>query len=154
MKNLHHKKVTVSKHLQNTCLCCNIFENASQYTKLQHGQHKVCEIQFEILLLSLLLRKTSSSSAKPPTNPSAWSVEHCSSQRKHHLSWSDEHCSSCCTLSLIHLYLDNIGSKCNRAALCLFMKEMALLWCGRLLLEIISSFFSLLSNFVFSFWSP
>ena len=38
--------------------------------------------------------------------------------------WSDEHCSSCCTLSLIRLYLDNIGSKCNRAASCLFMKEL------------------------------
>ena len=74
-------------------------------------------------------------------NPSAWSDEHCSSWRKHHLSWSDEHCSSWCTLSLIRLYLDNIGSKCNQAALCLFVKEMALLWCGRQLLEIISSFF-------------
>ena len=71
-------------------------------------------------------------------NRSAWSDEHCSSWRKHHLSWSDEHCSSWCTLLLIHLYLDNIGSKCNRAALCLFVKELALLWCGRQLLEIIS----------------
>jgi len=41
-------------------------------------------------------------------NPSAWSDERCLSWRKHHLSWSDEHCSSCCTLSLIRLYLDNI----------------------------------------------
>ena len=56
-------------------------------------------------------------------------------------AWSDKHCSSCCTHSLICLYLDNIGSKCNRAALCLFMKELAFLWCGRQLLEIISSFF-------------
>ena len=56
-------------------------------------------------------------------------------------AWSDEHWSSCCTLSLIRLYLDNIWSKCNWAALFLFMKEMALLWCGRQLLEIISSFF-------------
>jgi len=56
-------------------------------------------------------------------------------------AWSDEHCSSCCTLSLIRLYLDNIGGICNRAASCLFMKELALLWCGRQLLEIISSFF-------------
>ena len=55
--------------------------------------------------------------------------------------WSDEHCSSWCTLSLICLYLDNIGSKCNRAASCLFVKELSLLWCGRQLLEIISSFF-------------
>ena len=52
----------------------------------------------------------------------------------------DENCSSCCMLSLIRLYL-NIGSKCNRAASCLFMKELALLWCGRQFLEIISSFF-------------
>ena len=51
--------------------------------------------------------------------------------------WRDEHCSSCCTLSLIRLYLDNIGSKCNRATSCLFMKVLALLWCGRQLLEII-----------------
>ena len=75
------------------------------------------------------------------TNLSAWSDEHCSSQRKHHLSWSDEHCSSCCTLPLIRLYLDNLGSKCNWAALCLFMKELVLLLCGREFLEIISSFF-------------
>lgn len=74
-------------------------------------------------------------------NPSAWSDECWSSWRKHHLSWSDDHCSSCCTLSLIRLYLGNIGSKCNRAASCLFVKELALLWCGRQLLEIISSFF-------------
>ena len=65
-------------------------------------------------------------------------------QRKHHLSWRDEHCSSCYTFSLSRLYLDNIGSKRNWAALCLFMNEMALLWCGRQLLEINSSFFSLL----------
>jgi len=87
-------------------------------------------------------------------NPSVWSDEHCSSWRKHHLSWSDEHCSSWCMLSLIRLYLNNIGSKCNRGASCLFVKELALLWCGRQLLEIISSFFSLLSNFGFSFCSP
>ena len=62
----------------------------------------------------------------------------------------DEHCSSCCTLSLIRLCLDNIESKCNRAASYLFMKELALLWCGRQLLEIISSFFSLPSKFGYS----
>jgi len=55
--------------------------------------------------------------------------------------WSDEQCSSCYMLSLIRLYLNNIGSKCNQAASCLFVKELALLWCGRQLLEIISSFF-------------
>ena len=87
-------------------------------------------------------------------NPSAWSDERCSSWRKHHLSWSDEHCSSCCTLSLIRLYLDNIGRKCNRAALYMFTKELALLWCGRQFLKIIASFFSLLSKFGFSFCSP
>ena len=86
-------------------------------------------------------------------NPSAWSEEHCSSQRKHHMSWSDEQCSSWGTLSLIRLYLDHIGSKFNRAALCLFVKQPALLWCGRQLLEIISLFFSLLSNFRFSICS-
>ena len=48
---------------------------------------------------------------------------------------------SWCTLSLIRLYLDNIGSKCNRAASCLLVKELAVLWCGIQLLEIISSFF-------------
>jgi len=69
-------------------------------------------------------------------------------------SWSAEHCMSWCTLSLIRLYLYNIGSKCNRAASCLFVKELALLWCGRQLLEIISSFFSPLSKFGFSFCSP
>ena len=61
-------------------------------------------------------------------------------------SWSAEHCMSCCTLSLIHLYLNNIGNKCNLAASCLFVKELALLWCGIQLLEIISSFFFLLSR--------
>ena len=60
---------------------------------------------------------------------------------------------SWCTLSLIRLYLDNVGSKCNRAALCLLVKELALLWCERELLEIISLFYSLLSNFGFSFRS-
>ena len=86
-------------------------------------------------------------------NPSAWSDERCSSWRKHHLSWSDEHW-SCCTLSLIWLYLDNIGRKCNWAALYVFKKELALLWCGRQFLQIIASFFSLLSKFGFSFCSP
>ena len=89
-----------------------------------------------------------------PVNPSAWSDERCSSYRKHHLSWSDEHCSSCCTLSLIRLYLDNIGRKCNRAAMYVFTKELALLWCGRQILQIISSFFSLLSKFGFYFCGP
>jgi len=67
-------------------------------------------------------------------------------------SWSAEHCLSCCTLSLIHLYLNNIRSKCNRAASCLFVKEMAHLWCGRQLLDIISSFFlcSRISGFLFA----
>jgi len=83
-------------------------------------------------------------------NPSVWNDGHCSSQGKHHLSWNDGHCSSCCTLSLIRLYLDDIGSKCNRAASCLFVKELALLWCGRQLLDIISSFFSLLPKIGFS----
>ena len=88
-------------------------------------------------------------------NPSAWSDERCSSWRKHHLSWSDEHCSSCCTLSLIRLYLDNIGRKCNQAALYVLMKELVLLWCGRQFLQITASFFSLLSKFgLFSFCSP
>ena len=49
---------------------------------------------------------------KMPFNPSAW---------------SDEPCSSCCTLSLIGLYLDKLGSKCNQAASRLFVKELALL---------------------------
>jgi len=83
-------------------------------------------------------------------NPSAWSDEHCSSYIKHHLSWSDGCWSSGCTLSLIHIYLDNLGRKCNRAASCLFGKELALLWYGRQLLEIISSFFSLLPKFGYS----
>jgi hypothetical protein len=68
--------------------------------------------------------------------------------------WSDEHCSSCCTLSFVRLYLDNIGRKFNWAALYVFMKELALLWCGRQFLQIIASFFSLLSKFGFSFCSP
>jgi len=44
----------------------------SLYTELKHGQGKVCEIQFVILLLSLLLRKilSLSASAKPPTTHS------------------------------------------------------------------------------------
>jgi hypothetical protein len=69
-------------------------------------------------------------------------------------AWSDEHCSSCCTVSLIRLYLDNIGRKCNPAALNVFTKELALLWCGRQFLQIIASFFPLLLNFWFSFCSP
>jgi hypothetical protein len=56
-------------------------------------------------------------------------------------SWNDEHCSSRCTHSLIGQYLDNIGIECNRAALCLLMNVLAVLWCGRQFLEIISSFF-------------
>ena len=59
--------------------------------------------------------KCDTSSVAPdvlPVNPSAW---------------SDEHCSSCCTLSLIRLYLDKLGSKCNQAASFLFVKELALL---------------------------
>ena len=67
---------------------------------------------------------------------------------------SDEHCSSCCTLSFIRLYLDNLGSKCNQAASCLFMKELALLWCGRELLEIISSFFLCSRSLGFLFAVP
>ena len=58
-------------------------------------------------------------------------------------------------LSLIRLYLDNIRRKCIRAALYVFMKELALLWCGRQFLQIIASFFSLLSKFGwYSFCSP
>ena len=52
---------------------------------------------------------------------------HSSEENFNPSAWSDDHCSSCCMLSLIRLYLDNIGSKCNRAALCLFVKELALL---------------------------
>jgi hypothetical protein len=37
--------------------------------------------------------------------------------------WSDGRC----TLSLIRLYLDKLGSKCNQAASRLFVKELALL---------------------------
>ena len=74
-------------------------------------------------------------------NPSVGNDEHCSSWGKHHLSWNDIHHSSCCTISLIRLYLDNILSKCNRAALRLFAKELPLFRFGRELLEIISSFF-------------
>jgi len=55
--------------------------------------------------------------------------------------WSDKHCLSCCTVSIIRLYLDNIGEKCNRAALYVFTKELALLWCGKQFLQIIASFF-------------
>ena len=68
-------------------------------------------------------------------------------------SWSAEHCMSWCTLSLLSLYLDNIGRKCNRASSYFFVKELVLLWCGRELLEIISSFFLLprSSSFLFAF---
>jgi len=69
-------------------------------------------------------------------------------------AWSDEHCSSWYTLSLIRLYLDNIGSKCNWAASCVFLKELALLWCGRQLLEIISSFFLCSRSLGFRFAVP
>ena len=68
-------------------------------------------------------------------------------------SLNHDHCLSCCTLSLIRLYCDNIGSKCNQAALCLFVKELALFRCRRQFLEIISSFFSPLLKFGFSFCS-
>jgi len=65
-------------------------------------------------------------------------------------SLNDDHCLSCCMLSLIRLYLDDIVSKCNRAASCLFMKELALFRCARQLLESISSFlFSALDVWVF-----
>ena len=87
-------------------------------------------------------------------NPSVWSDGHCSSQSKHHLSWSDNHWSSCCTLSLIRIYLDTLGSKCNRAALCLFVKELALFRCGRQFLEIISSFFLCSQSLSFLFAVP
>jgi len=56
-------------------------------------------------------------------------------------SLNDEHCLSCSMLSLIRLYLGDIMSECNRAASCLFMKELAPFRCARQLLEIISSFF-------------
>ena len=69
-------------------------------------------------------------------------------------SWSAEHCMSWCTLSLIRLYLDNIGSKCKQVALCLFVKELALLWRGRQLLEIIPSFFLLSRSSGFLFAVP
>jgi len=69
-------------------------------------------------------------------------------------AWSDEHCSSCCTLSLIRQYLDNLRSKCSQAVSRLFVKELALLWCGRELLEIISSFFLCSRNLGFLFAVP
>ena len=83
-------------------------------------------------------------------NSSVWNDEPCSSWGKHHLSWNDDHNSSCCTLSLIRLYLDTIRSKCNRSTLCLFVKELALFMCGIELLEIIFSFISLLPKFGYS----
>ena len=61
--------------------------------------------------------------------------------RKSHISWNDEYCLSRCTLSLIEQHLDNVGRNCNRAASCVLIKWLALLWCGREFLEIISSFF-------------
>jgi len=45
-----------------------MFSTAQNY--VQHGQQKVCGIQFEILLLVLLLEKPSSPSNKPPTTHS------------------------------------------------------------------------------------
>ena len=42
-----------------------MFSTAQNY--VQHGQQTVCGIQFEILLLILLLEKSSSPSTKPPT---------------------------------------------------------------------------------------
>jgi len=69
-------------------------------------------------------------------------------------SLKDDHCLSCCTLSLIRLYLDDIVSKCNRAASCLFMKELALFRCGRQLLEISSSFFFCSQSLGFLFAVP
>ena len=56
--------------------------------------------------------------------------------------------------SLIRLYLDNKGRKCNRAALYVFRKDLALLWCWRQFLHTIASFFPLLSKFGFSFCGP
>ena len=70
MKNLHKKKYGFLNNLQNTCLCCKILENAFYYTEIKYGQQKVCEIKFETLLLSLLLRKISPPSAKAPTTHS------------------------------------------------------------------------------------
>jgi hypothetical protein len=46
-----------------------------------------------------------------------------------------------CTLSIIRQYLDNIWSKCNPVALCMLLKMLSFLWCGREYLEISSSFF-------------
>jgi hypothetical protein len=66
-------------------------------------------------------------------------------------SWNDEHCLSRCTLSLIRQYLENRWSKCNRAASCVLVNVLALLWCGRQFLEIISSLFSLFSKSELSF---
>jgi hypothetical protein len=68
--------------------------------------------------------------------------------------WNDEQCSSCYTLSLIGQYLDKIVTKCNRAFSCVFMKVLALLWCGRQFPEIISSFFSSLLEIWASFLPP
>ena len=53
-----------------------------------------------------------------------------------------------------HSYLDNIGSKFNRTASSLFMKELALLCCGRQLLEFISLFFLCSRNLGFVFAVP
>ena len=69
-------------------------------------------------------------------------------------SLNDDHCLSCCTLSLIRVYLNDIGSKCNQAASCLFMKELALFRCGRQSLEIISSFFFCSRSLGFLFAVP
>jgi len=53
--------------IQHTCLCSNIFGNDFYCTELQHGQQKVWEIKYEILVLFLLLKKPSSPSTKPTT---------------------------------------------------------------------------------------
>jgi hypothetical protein len=61
--------------------------------------------------------------------------------------------STACHAALSHSfdYILTTGRKCNRADLYVFMKELALLLCG--FLQIIASFFSLLSKFGFPFCS-
>ena len=62
-KKVRVSKLNTYKTLAYAVIYLKMFSTAQNY--VQHGQQTVCGIQFEILLLILLLEKPSSPSTKP-----------------------------------------------------------------------------------------
>ena len=88
--------------------------------------HKLSLLKLAYFVLNLTLQRGVTSTARHSENVTCRGVM----STAHHAA-----------LSHSFDYISTTGRKCNRAALYVFMKVLALLWCGRQLLQIIASYF-------------